>query len=63
MTNHIKKMLGITDENLEILSVEESLLKDKKTLLINARLSRELKACRNCDSTVWDSEFKRKTVN
>ena len=56
-------MLGITDENLEILSVEESLLKDKKTLLFNARLSPEPKACRNCDSTVWDSAFKRKTVN
>ncbi|MDT2813237.1 ISL3 family transposase [Vagococcus carniphilus] len=59
MTNHIKKMLGITDENLEILSVEESLLKDKKTLLINARLSPEPKACRNCGSTVWDGEGKQ----
>ncbi|MFW7431754.1 hypothetical protein [Vagococcus carniphilus] len=56
MTNHFKKILGITDENLEILSVEESLLKDKKTLLINARLSPQPKPCRNCGSIVWDSK-------
>lgn len=56
MTNDIKKMLRIVEENLEVISVEQELIKMKQTLVIYAKLIPKPQACQKCGSTPFDSE-------
>lgn len=59
MTNHIKKMLRITDEYLDLTTAEEGMFKDKKSLIIKGVYSPAPSACKNCGSSVVDRGGKK----
>lgn len=56
MSYNIKKLLRIVEENLEVISVEQELIKKKQTLAIYAVLSPKPQACQRCGSTPFDSK-------
>lgn len=58
MNDSIKKLLRITDKNLEIVDVSYETVNKKQRLVINATLSPCLQACKSCGSTVKDSDGK-----
>lgn len=55
-------MLRITDEHLDLTSMEKSEIKGKNTLVIFGIYSPMPSACRSCGSTVVDNEGKRVVV-
>lgn len=58
MNNHIKKMLRITDEDLDLTNTEEAKIKGKNTLVIKGTYSPMPSACTNCGSSAVDGEGK-----
>ncbi|MBE9390474.1 ISL3 family transposase [Vagococcus salmoninarum] len=62
MSNHIKKMLRITDENILVSNVIEKNIRGNNSLIIKASLTYMPLACINCGSTTTDSEGKRVIV-
>ncbi len=58
MNDSIKKLLRITDKNLEIVDVSYETVNKKQRLVINATLSPCPQACKSCGSTVKDSDGK-----
>ncbi|OTN75077.1 transposase [Enterococcus sp. 8G7_MSG3316] len=54
MNDSIKKLLRITDKNLEITDVSYETVNKKQRIVINATLSPCPQACRSCGSTVKD---------
>ena len=58
MTNNIKKMLRIVEEDLEILSVDQKIYKKEQTLIVSSKFSPKPKACPKCGSTVKNTEGK-----
>ena len=58
MNDSIKKILRLIDKNLMITEISYEILHKEKTLIINAILSPDPRACRNCGSTVVDGNEK-----
>ena len=58
MNDSIKKMLRITEKDLMITEVSYETLQKKKTLVVDAVLSPNPRACRSCGSTVVDGNGK-----
>ncbi|RST91951.1 transposase family protein, partial [Vagococcus bubulae] len=56
MNNHIKKMLRITDDNLNLISTEEANINGMNTLIIKGTYSPMPSACNNCHSSIVDRE-------
>ncbi|MGX6969348.1 ISL3 family transposase [Vagococcus bubulae] len=56
MNNHIKKMLRITDDNLNLISTEEANINGMNTLIIKGTYSPMPSACKNCHSSIVDRE-------
>ena len=58
MNDSIKKMLRIIEKDLMITEVSYETLQKKKTLVVDAVLSPNPRACRSCGSTVVDGNGK-----
>ena len=51
MSDHIKKMLRITDPSLKIINVSYETIKNRKIIIIEANFSPNQKSCPNCGCT------------
>ena len=58
MNDSIKKMLRLIDKDLMITEISYEIFHKEKTLVINATLSPDSRACRSCGSTVVDGNGK-----
>jgi len=62
MNDSLKKMLRLIDKDLMITEISYVIFHKEKTLIINAILSADPRACRSCDSTVVNGSGKASVV-
>lgn len=62
MSHDIKKLLRIVEPNLIISTISYDIIKKKNTAIVHGTLAPPPSPCRNCGSTVFDSEGKQMVV-